>query len=28
NVADMTIDAVWPAIKAQADALIAARQQA
>ena len=28
NVADMTIDAVWPAIKAQVDALIAARQQA
>jgi ADP-heptose:LPS heptosyltransferase len=28
NVADMTIDAVWPVIKAQADALIAARQQA
>lgn len=28
NVADMTIDAVWPVIKAQVDALIAARQQA
>jgi len=24
----MTIDAVWPVIKAQVDALIAARQQA
>lgn len=28
NVADMLVDAVWPAIKAQADSLVASREQA